>query len=129
MVELVDHPNDVENIDFEADFDHLLEDADVDTMLGQLEEVPRQMLLCTDNADLDGTTPPQPPPEEVATPVTDGLTYIWDMFNLDVLKKIIQADRQPRAQQNDNTEENDTIDNETQDDNEEIFTLEGIMNH
>ena len=34
-----------------------------------------------------------------------------------------------KSQQNDNAEENDAIDNETQDDNEEIFTLEDIMNH
>ena len=51
------------------------------------------------------------------------------MFDLDVLQKIIQADRQPRAQQNDNAKENDMIDDETQDDDEEIFTLEDIMNH
>ena len=46
------------------------------------------MLLSIDNADLDGMTvplPPQPPPEEVATPVANGLTYIWDMLDLDVL--------------------------------------------
>ena len=84
------------------------------------------MLLCIDNADL---TPPQPSPEEVATPVADGLTYIWDMFNLDILQKIIQADKQPRAQQNDDAEENDATDNKTQDDDEEIVTLEDIMNH
>ena len=41
---------------------------------------------------------------------------------------IIQADRQPRAQQNDNAEQNHRIDNGTQDDEEEIFTLEDIMN-
>ena len=92
VVEHVDHPNDEENIDFEAEFECLMiadnEDADADTMLGQHEEVPRQMVLSTDNADLDGTTvplPPQSPPEEVATPVENALTYIWDMFNLDVL--------------------------------------------
>ena len=50
-------------------------------------------------------------------------------FGLDILQKVIQADRQPRAQQNENTEENDAIDNETQDDDKEIFTLEGIVNH
>ena len=107
-----------------------IEDGDADTMLGQHEEVPRQMLLSID--DLDGMTvplPPQPPPEEVATPVDHGLTYIQDMFNLDVLQKIIQTDRQPRAQQNENAKENDTINDETQDDDEEIFTLEDIMNH
>ena len=90
------------------------------------------MLLSTDNVDLDGMTvslPPQPPPEEVATPVANGLTYIWDMFNLELLPQIIQVDRQPRAQQNNNAKENDTIDDETQDDNEEIFTLEDTMNH
>ena len=90
------------------------------------------MFLSINNVDLDGMTvplPPQPPAEEVARPVDHGLTYIWDMFNLDVLCKIIQADRQPRAQQNDNAQENDTIDNGTQDDDEEIFTLEDIMNH
>ena len=92
VVELVDHPNDVKNIDFEADFECLMiadiEDADANTMLGQHEEVPRQMLLSIDNADLDGMTvplPPQPPPEEDATGVANGSTYIWDMFNLDVL--------------------------------------------
>ena len=84
VAELVDHPDDVENIDFEAEFECLMiadiEDADADTMLGQHEEVPRQMLLSIDNVDLDGTTvplPPQPPPEEVATPVDHGSTYIW----------------------------------------------------
>ena len=39
MAELVDHPNDVENIDFEVEFEWLMiakiEDADADTMLGQ----------------------------------------------------------------------------------------------
>ena len=44
------------------------------------------------------------------------------------LQKIIQADRQPKAQQNDNAKENDMIDNETKDDDKEIFTLEDIMN-
>ena len=42
--ELVDHPNNVENIGFEAEFEHLMipdiEDADADTMLGQHQEVP-----------------------------------------------------------------------------------------
>ena len=92
VAELVDNPNDVENIDFESEFEHLMiadiEDADADTILGQHEEVPRQMLLSIDNADLDGMMvplPPQLPPEEVATPVDHGLTYIWDMFDLDVL--------------------------------------------
>ena len=104
VAELVDHPNDVENIDFEVEFEWLMiadiEDGDADTTLGQHEEGTRQMLLSTDNADLDGMTvplPPQPQPEEVATPVTNGSTYIQDMFNLGVLQKIIQADRQPRA--------------------------------
>ena len=84
VAELVDHPDDVENIDFEAEFECLMiadiEDADADTMRGQHEEVPRQMLLSIDNVDLDGTTvplPPQPPPDEVATPVHHGSTYIW----------------------------------------------------
>ena len=92
MAELVDHPNDVENIDFEVEFEWLMiadiEDADADTMLGQHEEGTRQMILSTDNADLDGMTvplPPQPPPEEVATPVANHSTYIWDMFDLGVL--------------------------------------------
>ena len=74
VAELVDHPDDVENIDFEVEFEYLMiadiEDADADTILGQHEEVPRQMLLSIDNVDLDGMTvplPPQPPPEEVAT--------------------------------------------------------------
>ena len=65
-----------------------IEDVDADTTLGQHEEDTRQMLLSTDSADLDGMTvplPPQPPPEEVATPVANGLTYIWDMFDLGVL--------------------------------------------
>ena len=92
VVELVDHPNDVENIDFEAEFECLMiadiEDVDADTMLGQPEEVPRQMVLSTDNADLDGMTvplPPLPPPEEVATPVVNVSTYIQDMFDFEVL--------------------------------------------
>ena len=92
MEELLDHPNDVESIDFEVEFEHLMiaviEDADADTMVGQHEEVPRQIVLSTDNVDLDGITvplPPQPPPQEVATPVANGLSYIWDMFDLDVL--------------------------------------------
>ena len=65
-----------------------IEDVDADTTLRQHEEDTRQMLLSTDSADLDGMTvplPPQPPPEEVATPVANGLTYIWDMFDLGVL--------------------------------------------
>ena len=139
VAELVDHPNDVENIDFEVEFEWLMitdiEDADADIMLGQHEEVPRQMLLSNDNVDLDGMTvslppiPPLPPPEEVATPVANGFTYIQDMFNLQLLQKIIQADWQPKAQQNDNAEEDDAIAHVTQDDDKEIFTLEDIMNH
>ena len=94
-VELGDHPNDVENIDFEAEFEWLMitdiediEDADADTMLGQHEE---QMFVYTDNADLDGRTihmpplTPLPQPEEVATPVANDSTYIQDMFNLERL--------------------------------------------
>ena len=46
VVELVDHPNDVENIDFEVEFECLMivdmEGAHADTTLGQYEEVPRQ---------------------------------------------------------------------------------------
>ena len=40
VVELVDHPNDAENIDFEVEFEHLLiaDIEDTDTMLGQLEK-------------------------------------------------------------------------------------------
>ena len=126
----MDHPNDVENIDFEAEFEWLMiadiEDADADTMLRQHED---QMLVSTDNVDLDGMTvpmPPLPPPDEVATPVANDSTYIQDMFDLELL---IQGDKQPKAQQNDNTKENDAIDNETQDNDVEIFTLEDIMNH
>ena len=92
VVELVDHPHDVENIDIDAEFEWLMiadiEDADADAMLGQHEEVTRQLLPSTDNADLDGMTvslPPLPPPEEVVTPVANGSTYIWDMFNLELL--------------------------------------------
>ena len=51
------------------------------------------------------------------------------MFNVDVLQKIIQAERQPRAQQKNNVEQNHGTVNGTQDDEEEIFTLEDIMNH
>ena len=90
LVELVDHPSDVENIDFEAEFEQLMiadiEDADANTMLGQHEE---QTVVSTDNADLDGMIVPMspltplPPPEEVATPVANDLTYIQDMFNID----------------------------------------------
>ena len=50
-------------------------------------KVHEQMILSVD-AHLDGLPvrlPPQPPSEEVATPVDHGLTYIWDMFDLDVL--------------------------------------------
>ena len=53
-----------------------IEDADADTMLGQHEKVHEQMILSVD-AHLDGfpvPLPPQPPPEEVATPVDHGLT-------------------------------------------------------
>ena len=64
VAELVDHPNDVENIDFEVEFEWLMiadiEDGDADTTLGQHEEGTRQMLLSTDNADLDGMTVPLP---------------------------------------------------------------------
>ena len=45
-------------------------------------------MFLSDDAQLDGLPvplPPQPPPEDVATPVNHGSTYIWDMFNLDVL--------------------------------------------
>ena len=42
---------------------------------------------------------------------------------------MIQADRQPRAKQNDNAEESDAIDDGTQDDEEEFFKLEDIWNH
>ena len=135
VAELVDHPNDMENIDFEVEFECLMiadiEDADADTTLGQHEKVHGQMILSVD-AYLDGLPvppPPQPPPEEVATPVDHHSTYIQDMFDLDVLQKIILADRQPTAQQNDNAKQNHVIDNGTQDDDEEIFTLEDIMNH
>ena len=72
---------------------------------------------------------PRPPPEEVATPVAYDLTYIQDMVNHELLQKIIQADKKPKAKQNDNAKENDMIDDETQDDNKEIFTLEDITNH
>ena len=92
VVEILDHPNDVENIDFEAGFEWLIiadiEDANADTMLGQHEE---QMFVSTDNVDLDGMTVPMPPltplppPEEAATPVANDLTYIWDMFDLELL--------------------------------------------
>ena len=42
--EFVDHPNDVENIDFEAEFENLMiaDIEDADTMLGQHEKVPEQ---------------------------------------------------------------------------------------
>ena len=44
----MDYPNDVENIDFEAELECLMiadiEDADADTMLGQHEEAPRQIV-------------------------------------------------------------------------------------
>ena len=87
----MDHPNDVENIDFEAEFEYLMiadiEDADADTMVGQHEKVLEQMFL-SDDVQLDGLPvplPPQPPPEEVDTPVDHGSTYTWNMFDLDVL--------------------------------------------
>ena len=78
-----------------------IEDADADTMIGQHEEVPRQMFLSIDNLDLDGMTvplPPQPPPEEVATPVDHGSTYIQDMFDLDVLQKIYSGRQATKSQ-------------------------------
>ena len=85
----MDHPNDVQNIDFEAKFEHLMiaDIEDADTMLGQHEKVPKQMFL-PDDVQLDRVPvalPPQPQPVKVATPVNHGLTYIWDMFSLDVL--------------------------------------------
>ena len=51
----MDHPNDVENIDREVEFECLMiaDMEDVDTMLGQHEKVPEQMFLCED-AQLDG---------------------------------------------------------------------------
>ena len=89
VVELVNHPNDVENIDFEGEFEWPMiadiEDADADTMLGQPEE---QMFVSTDNVDLDGMTVPMPPltplppPEEVATPVANDSTYIRACLSL-----------------------------------------------
>ena len=66
--------------------------------LDNMRKLLDKLLLSIDYAGLDGMTVPLPPqlqPEEVATPVGHGLTYIWDMFDLDVLQKIIQADRQP----------------------------------
>ena len=85
----MDHPNDVENIDFEAKFEHqmIADIENADTMLGQHEKVPKQRFL-SDDVQLDGVAvalPPQPQPVEVATPVNHGLIYIWDMFSLDVL--------------------------------------------
>ena len=84
-------PNDVENIDFEAEFECLMivDIEDADTMLGQHKKVCESLFLC-DDAQLDGVTappplPPCPQPVEVATPVNHGLTYIWDMFDLDIL--------------------------------------------
>ena len=78
----MDHPNDVETIDFEVEFECLMiaDIEDTDTMLGQQEKVPEQMFLC-DNAQLDGVPvppflPPQPQPVEVPTPVNHGSTYI-----------------------------------------------------
>ena len=89
VVELVDHPNNVESIDFEAEFEQLMiadiEDEDADTTQGQHEE---QMFVSTDNVDLHGMTVPMPPltpPEEVATPVANDSTYIQDMFDLQLL--------------------------------------------
>ena len=94
VAELVDHPKDVENIDLEVEFEQLMianiEDADADTTLGQHEE---QMYVSIHNADLDGMTVPMPPltlllpPEEVATQVANDSTYIWDMFNLELLQR------------------------------------------
>ena len=85
----MDHPNDVENIDFEGKFEHLMiaDIEDADTMLGHHEKVPKQRFL-SDDVQLDGVPvalPPQPQPVEVATLVDHGLTYIWDMFSHDVL--------------------------------------------
>ena len=84
-MELVDHPDDVENLDVEAEFEHLMiADIEIaDTMLGQHKKVPEQMFLC-DNVQLDGVPvppplPPQPQPVEVTTPVNHGSTYIWDV--------------------------------------------------
>ena len=81
----MDHPNDVENIDFEAEFECLMiaDIEDADTMLGQYEKVSEHMFLSAD-MQLDGMSVPLPPqsqPVEVATPVNHGLTYIWDMFS------------------------------------------------
>ena len=85
----MDHPNDVENTEFEAKFEHLMiaDIEDADTRFGQHEKVPEQMFL-SDDVQLDGVAvamPPQPQPVEVVTLVNHGLTYIWDMFSLDVL--------------------------------------------
>ena len=129
----MDHLNDVENIDFESEFEFLLiaDIEDADTMLEQHEKVPEQMSL-SDDGQLDEVfvpLPPQPQPMEGTKQVNHGLTYIWNMLNLDVLQKIIQAERQPRAQQNNNGEQNHRTDDGTQDDKEEIFTLEDILNH
>ena len=56
-MELVDHPNDEEHIDFEAEFLCLMiadiEDAHADIMLGQYEKVPELMFL-SDDVQLDG---------------------------------------------------------------------------
>ena len=75
----MDHPNDAENIDFEVEFQCLMiaDIEDADTILGQDEKVPEQVFL-SDDAQLDGLPvppTPQPPPEEVATPVNHGSTY------------------------------------------------------
>ena len=61
------------------------EDADADKML---EEHKEQMFVTIVNGDLDGMTvstpplTPLPPPEEVATPVANDLTYISEMLDL-----------------------------------------------
>ena len=88
-MESADHPNDVENTEFEAKVEHLMfsDIEDADTMLGQHMKVPEQMFL-SDDVQLDGVPvvlPPQTKPVEVVRPVHHGLTYIWDMFSLDVL--------------------------------------------
>ena len=61
VAELVDHPNDVENIDFEVEFEHpmIADIEDADTMLEQHEKVPEQMFL-SDDAELDGVPVPLP---------------------------------------------------------------------
>ena len=75
-----------------------------------------------------------PQPVAVVTPVNNGLTYILDMFDLDLWCPIKdnsgrKASKSPTSQQNDNAKQNHGTDNGTQGEKSLHWKLEDMMNH